>query len=149
MKGREDEAVVDTDVLVEMYLVNSDTDKTRYVRDIKLSAEVNGKRVEFKRQDDLWADDFNNTEFEYGIKGDGFIDVERINQLSTRFPLALSPGQPVEGWLRFMAKEINADKIAQGTITITVIDSLGNEYPITKADPNRNRRGEIGLRRRG
>lgn len=148
LKGREDEAVVDTDILVEMYLVNRDANKTRYVRDIKLSADVSGKRVEFERQDDLWADDFNEVEFEYGIKVNGFGDVERIDKLSEKFPLALSPGQPVEGWIRFMATAINADKIGQGTVTISVVDSVGNEYPITKAVLDRDRRAEVGLRRR-
>lgn len=148
MKGREDEAVVDTDILVEMYLVNRDATKTRYVREIRLSAEVNGKRVEFKRQPNLWADGFNDIEFEYGLKETQGEDVDPINQLSNTFPLPLAPEQPVEGWVRFMAKEINADKIVQGTVTVTVVDSLGNEYPITKAATDRERRGEVGLRRR-
>jgi hypothetical protein len=149
MKGRPDDAVVDTDILVEMYLVNRDSTKTRYVRDLRLSAEVSGKQVEFKRQNDLWADDFNDLEFEYGLKEAQGEDVEPIKQLSNTFPLPLAPEQPVEGWVRFMAKEINADKIAQGTVTLTVIDSLGNEYVISKAATDRERRGEIGLRRRG
>jgi hypothetical protein len=149
IQGRPDEAVVDTDILVEMYLVNQDADKTRYVREIWLSAEVNGHRVEFKRQDDLQAEDFNDKEFEYGLKDTQVPDVQPIHQLANKFPLALSPGQPVEGWVRFTAKEINADKIAQGTVTVTVVDSLGKEYPINKVTANRERRGEIGLRRVG
>jgi hypothetical protein len=148
MKGRQDEAVVDTDILVEMYLVNRDSTKTRYVRDLRLSAEVNGKRVDFKRQDNLWADDFNNREFEYGLRAAQGEDVQPIDQLSDTFPLPLAPEQPVEGWVRFMAKEINADKIIQGTITLTVVDSVGNEYVISRAAIERERRGEIGLRRR-
>jgi hypothetical protein len=148
LQGRPDDAVVDTDILVEMYLVNRDAVKKRYVRDIRLSAEVNSQRVEFKRQDNLWADDFNDVEFEYGLKEGQGDDVEPIKQLSDVFPLPLAPEQPVEGWLRFMAKEINADKITQGTVTLTITDSLGNEYPITKAATDRERRGEIGLRRR-
>jgi hypothetical protein len=147
-QGRPDEAVIDTDILVEMYLVNQDANKTRYVREIRLSAEVNGKRVDFKRQDNLWADDFNDTEYEYGLKEKNFADAGPIKQLSNTFPLPLAPEQPVEGWVRFMAKEINADKITQGTITVTVVDSLGNEYPINKVAIDRERHGEIGLRRR-
>lgn len=148
LQGRPDDAVVDTDILVEMYLVNRDATKTHYVRDVRLSAEVNGKRVEFRRQPNLWADDFNNTEYEYGLREKQGDDVQLINQLSNTFPLALASGQPVEGWLRFMAKEINADKIAQGTVTVTAVDSLGNEQPINKVATDRERRGEIGLRRR-
>jgi hypothetical protein len=147
VQGRPDEAVIDTDILVEMYLVNRDT-QTRYLRDIKLTADVNGKRVEFKRQDDLGADDFNGIDYEYGIKeGQGY-EVKAINQLSNKFPMSLASGQPVEGWIRFMAKEINADKITEGTIVITIIDSFGDEYPISRVAQNQQRSGEIGLRRR-
>jgi hypothetical protein len=148
LQGRADDAAVDTDILVEMYLVNRDSSKTRYVREIQLSAEVNGKRTEFKRQDNLWADDFNDTKFEYGLKEQQGAEVAPINQLSNKFPLRLEPEQPVEGRIRFMAKEINADKVADGTLLLTVIDSVGNEHPIIKAATDRQRRGEIGLRRR-
>jgi hypothetical protein len=144
--GRED-AVVDTDILVEMYLVNRDKTKTRYVRDLRLSAEVDGERVDFKRQADLMADDFNDTEFEYGLKDGIGETVKPINALTHNFPMALAPEQPVEGWVRFMANAINADKVAQGTIVLIAIDSLGNEYPITKAAASRQSSGEIGLRR--
>ena len=148
MKGRADEAVVDTDILVEMYLVNRASDRTRYVREFRLSAEVSGKRVEFKRQNDLFADDFNNIKFEYGLKSAEFEETQPIKQLAERFPLALAPEQPVEGWVRFMAKEINADKITEGTIVLTAIDSVGNEYPIQRVAADRERVGEIRLRRR-
>jgi hypothetical protein len=147
IQGKPDAAVIDTDILVEMYVVNRDPEKTRYVRDVRLSAEVNGLRKEFKRQDDLKADNFNDKEYEYGLKEQSFSEVEPIASLSRTFPLALAPEQPIEGWLRFMAREINADKIVQGTIVIAVVDSLGNEYFINRVAADRERRGEIGLRR--
>ncbi len=47
--------------------------------------------------------------------------------------------------VRFMASEINPEKIANGTIRLVVIDSVGNKYPIQKVPVGRERRGEIGL----
>ncbi len=89
IQGKPDAAVIDTDILVEMYVVNRDPEKTRYVRDVRLSAEVNGLRKEFKRQDDLKADNFNDKEYEYGLKEQSFSEVEPIaSNCSSTFPLA-------------------------------------------------------------
>lgn len=147
--NREFTEVIDTDILVEMYLVNTAKDKTKYVRELRLSVEISGKTVQFKQQNDLAALEFGDHEFEYGLRSDpnsNFGDVEPIKQLANQLPFALAPEQPVEGWVRFMATKINPDNIVQGTVRLTVIDSLGNEYFIHKV-PERLRRGELALRR--
>jgi hypothetical protein len=147
IQGRPDEAAVDTDVLVEMYLVNQNLQNPQYIKDLLLSAEVSGKRVDFIRQNDLLADPFADNEFEYGLKVKDNDEVEPVKLLFDKLPATLQPQQPTDGWVRFMAKEINADKIANGTIVLTVVNSLGKEFVITKAATERPRRGEIGLRR--
>lgn len=149
MRGEPEKATVDCDVLVEMYLVNRSKTVSRYVRDLTLVAEdINGGKITLKRQDDLRAEDFNDQAFEYGLGREGFFDTkDAIRQLFSSLPFCLSPGQAVEGWVRFMAKDINPDNIKEKSFQLAVVDSLGTEYPITKADVARERKREIGLRR--
>ena len=145
--GKSDKALLDTDILVEMYLVNKHADKARYIRELQLFAQVDGVQVEFKRQDDLSSHDEN---FDYGLSGEGAQfakETTPLKRLCERLPLALAPEQPIEGWVRFMASEINPEKIAKGTIRLVVIDSVGNKYPIQKVPVGRERCGEIGLLR--
>jgi hypothetical protein len=146
IQGRQDEASVDCDVLVEMYLVNTSRTETRYVRDLKLSAEVSGKRVFFQRQDDLRAKDFADKGFEYGVKDNKGDEAGPVKQLFSALPIALAPTQPVEGWVRFMAKDINPDEITEKSWQLSVVDSVGHEHAITKA-VLRERKGEVALRR--
>jgi diguanylate cyclase (GGDEF)-like protein len=148
--GRKDDPVVDTDILVEMYLVNKSADRTRYIREMRLSAEIDGERIPFVRQPDLLAEAVGDAKFEYGMRDrlETFQEPPRpLQQLGREFPLALAPEQPAEGWTRFMAKNINPDKVASGTIMLTVIDSVGTEYSIHKVPIERERRGEVSLRR--
>jgi hypothetical protein len=149
-QGRADEAVIDTDILVEMYLVNRDTEKTRYIRELQLYAEIDEKEVLFKRKDDFLAKDFNNQEWEYGLRSNPKTLAEEpatLKRLFSSLPITLTPEQPTEGWVRFMATAINPDKIRQGSIKLTVIDSVGKEYSIHKVPLERERLGEIALRR--
>jgi hypothetical protein len=148
IKGKPDEAAVDTDVLVDMYLVNQNLHNPQYIKELLLTAEVNGKRVDFHRQDDFRADPFADREFEYGLKREGTSgdDEEPLKPLFSSMPATLQPQQPADGWVRFMAKEINPDKIVSGTIALTVVNSLGKEFTITKASTDKRDDGEIGLR---
>ena len=145
VQGRPDAAQIDCDVLVELYLVNASKTETRYVRDLHLTADVGGTVVSFLRQDDLRAMDIDNKKFEYGIQEDLF-DTKPVKQLFSALPITLAPMQPIEGWVRFLAKGINPDKITEKSWHLSVLDSLGNEYPITKAG-QREIKGEIALRR--
>jgi hypothetical protein len=100
----------------------------------------------------LSAEDFNDSRYEYGlrIKENTFSETPQpLKRLFDKLPMALSPKQPTEGWVRFMAKDINPDKIEQGTIKLTVTDSVGQQYSIHKVPSERERRGEIALRRVG
>jgi cytoskeletal protein RodZ len=149
LQGRPDDATVDTDILVDMYLVNQNLRNPQYIKDVHLSAEVNGKRVEFQRQGDFVAEPFADHDFEYGLKVKDSEEVASLKPLFNTLPSTLQPQQPADGWIRFMAADINPEKIANGTIVLTVVNSVGKEYTISKASANKPRCGEISLRRIG
>jgi hypothetical protein len=146
MKGRPDDASVDCDILMEMYLVNRSKTETRYVRDIRLSVEVKGKRIELERQDDLLGMEFNGQQFEYGMKQTPEGQTDPMKPLYSTLPIALLPEQPIQGWVRFLASDINPENIDDKTWVIVAVDSVGTEHPITKAASGK-RKGEIALRR--
>jgi hypothetical protein len=147
MKAAGREATVDCDVLVEMYLVNRSSQQ-KYVREVHLSAEVDGVRTQFAMQPDMRAKDINEKKYEYGleISRDFYAEPDRLKPLLAETPLSLAPQQPTEGWVRFMAKDINPDKINKESWQVVAVDSLGAEYPITRIS-SRPLRGTVGLRR--
>jgi hypothetical protein len=146
-EGRADEPTVDTDILIELYMVNRHPKKVLYIRDFQFSAQIGGAMVQFKRQDDFRAMDFADKEWEYGLKlKDVFgVEPEPLKPLFSSVPVALSPEQPLEGWIRFTAAAINPDRLTAGTLKLVAIDSMGRNYPITKV-PEREKSGIIGLR---
>lgn len=147
MHGQEDEAAVDCDVLIEMYLVNKSV-KDKYVRELRLSAEISGVRTNFALQNDFRAADMIDKQFEYSLDcGHDFYAPDLpLSKLFTVLPLTLSPQQPAEGWVRFFIKEINPDKVDRNTWQVSVVDSVGNEFPITKIASGK-REGEVSIRR--
>lgn len=146
IQGRPQDAKIDCDVLLELYLVNKSKKISNYVRDLRLSAELNnGETVNFERQDDLHAIEFNNTQYEYGLEHKDNQDKEPINQLFSSLPFCLSPAQAVEGWVRFMA-ETNPESLDAKSFKLRVVDSLEVEHPIVKVT-TKERKGRIGLRR--
>jgi hypothetical protein len=148
LKGREREAVIDCDILLEAYLVNTSKTESRYVRTLRLSAMVNGKSISFDRQSDLRAMDIDDKKYEYGLEAkDLFDEAEPLKQLFSTLPFCLSPSQAVEGWVRFMAKDINPDNIQEKSWKLSVVDSLGVEHPITKTAVGTKKERDIGLRR--
>jgi len=147
VQGRPQDAKIDCDVLIDLYLVNTSKTESKYVRDLKLSAEVKGATVNFARQDDLRAVDFNNKKYEYGLRLEKWDTKEPIKQMFSALPFCLSPAQPVAGWVRFMAKDINPDDIKDKSFKLRVVDSLGEEHPISKVGTGKKSKGEIGLRR--
>ena len=146
LQGRPDDAGVDTDILVDMYIVNQNLRNPEHLKDLRLSAEVNGKRINFECQDDLMAEPFGDHEYEYGLKTKDSQEIEPLKRLFDKLPIALQPRQPADGWVRFMARDINPEKIANDTIVLKVINSIGKEYVISKA-ATKQRKGEIHLRR--
>jgi len=146
VSGRPGDAVVDCDVLVEMYLVNL-SKQQKYIREIRLSAEIAGVRTNFEMMRDLRANDINNRKYEYALEssGDFYAPDEPLKLLMPQIPLSLTPEQPTEGWIRFTAKEINPDNIDRKTWQVMVVDSTGTEHPITKVS-QRPLVGKVGLR---
>jgi hypothetical protein len=146
VSGRANEFSIDCDALVEMYLVNS-SDRAVYLRDIRLSVELNGKgRMFLERQEDFRAIDFADERYEYGLAPQRLANAERLRPLLNELPLELSPRQPIEGWVRFMARDINPEEIVDKTWQVSIIDSLGKEHAVSKVSTRTNS-GEIGLRR--
>jgi hypothetical protein len=144
-KGKE--ATVDCDILLEMFLVNR-TARDKYIREIKLSAEIDGKRTDFAMQRDLRAKEMSNIKWEFALETshDFYAPETAMKLLLPEVPVRMTPEQSVEGWVRFMAKDINPDKIDTNSWQCIVVDSLGNEYPITKTGSG-GQAGAVTLRR--
>jgi hypothetical protein len=61
-------------------------------------------------------------------------------------PVDLEARQPLEGWMHFVAENIDPYKLRENrTYKLSIIDSLGKEQPILKSSAVK-RRGEIGVR---
>jgi hypothetical protein len=145
VSGNPEDAKLDCDVVIEMYLVNQSTRVSRYPSDLQLSAEIRGTRVNFERQNELRAIDINHKKYEYGLAHERFGEKEQIKQLFSSLPFCLSPTQRVKGFERFMAKEINPDNIQDKSWKLNVVDSLGDQHPITKTDFGKGQKGKIAL----
>jgi hypothetical protein len=149
IKGRLHEFAIDADVLVEMYVVNTSTTK-KYIRDFIGTVEIDGKEVPLVRQRDFYAWDFNHRAYEYCLTlGDDKYDhsnLEALPNLSNHINEELEAGKPIEGWVRFLVKNIDPEKLTNNrSYKLFVVDSLGNEYPILKAVPTK-RPGEVTVR---
>ena len=148
--GRIREFALDADVLVEMYVVNTSTAK-KYIRDFTGTVEIDGKEIPLVRQNDFYAWEFNHHPYEYCLKrGDDRYDrsdPESLPNLSDHINSELEEGKPIEGWVRFLVKNIDPEKLTNNrSYKLFVVDSLGNEYPILRAVPTK-RAGEITARR--
>lgn len=148
--GREDEFKIDVDVLVEMYLVNT-TDVKQFITDIKGTVEVDGNSLPLSRQRDFSAWDFNDKPYEYCLNLSGAkFDRSTLETLVPLFgsspSIELEPKQPREGWMHFIVKDVDPEKLNNNrTYKFTIIDSLGKEHPITKAGTEK-RPGEVTVR---
>jgi hypothetical protein len=143
------EFAIDVDILVEMYMVNT-TNEKQFVRDIVATVEVDGKILPLTRQNDFYAWEFNGTRFEYCLKPKEGItfdqsEYESLSPLYKALPVDLEARKPLEGWIHFVAKEIDPEKLDNNhTFKFTIIDSLGNKHPITKGNPKEHP-GRIGV----
>ena len=148
VQGRPEDATIDCDILLDVYLVNPSKNETQYVKDLRLSVDVNGKQVDAERQNDLRGIDISGKKYEYGLQmGKESGPAEPITPLFSSLPFALSPLQAVKGWVRFTAKDINADKVTANSWKLRVVDSLDVEHAITKVGDGSGKKGEIALRR--
>lgn len=127
------EPSVDCDVLIEMYLVNR-TAREKYIRELRLSAEIGNKQTNLVMQKDLRAQEINRSKWEFALdKGPDFYAPETpMRLLLPEIPFHMLPEQSIEGWVRFRADDINPDNINPNSWRCIAVDSLGAEYPITK-----------------
>ena len=145
IQGHPEEAKIDCDVLMKMYVVNT-ADSRRFIKDIVASVNVGNQRIELERKDDLQAIEFNRTQYEYGVKRTEHADAEPIPYLYKELPTSVEPKQPLSGWVRFLAKNILPDAVDSNSWQIEIVDSVGTQWPITKLCDKRFS-GEIGLLR--
>jgi hypothetical protein len=143
--GHPENATIDCDVLVKLYIVNK-ANSTKFIRDFSASVHIGADEVILERKDDLHADDFDGKPFDYGIRLDKSSQVIEIPYLYKALPFALEPQEPVDGWLRFVAKDILPDSIDNNTWKFAIKDSVGKDHPITKVSTAKHH-GEIGVRR--
>lgn len=137
----------DTDILVEMYVVNTSSGP-QYVRDFQGSVEIDGQRVPLVREQDFFAFDVGDGPFEYCLDAsptpnevpiitDG--PSASLPALFHVLPTSLAPSQPAEGWTRFVLKGRDPEKLHENrTYKFVLKDSLGKEFEISRvANPQR------------
>jgi hypothetical protein len=136
---------IDIDILVEMYLVNTSSE-TQYIRDFSGSVEIDGLRVALVREKDFSAFEFNDEQWEYCLDPSPQETPilmagrsETMTPVFSNFPMTLQPGQPIEGWIRFLLKERDPRKLDENrTYKFILKDSLGVEYEVSRsANPQR------------
>jgi hypothetical protein len=149
--GREKEFAIDVDILVEMYVVNS-TDSKRFIRDVEGTVEVDGKILPLVRQDDFAAWEFSGRRYEYCLDRNQTNNKFDRSWLEPLLPLfgskliGLEARQPLEGWIHYIVKEVDPQKLNDNrTYKFTIIDSLGKEHTILKANMTK-RPGEVTVR---
>ena len=135
---------VDCDIIAAFYIVNRSS-ATQYVREIAASVEVDGKRVEMERQTDFRLN-MDGIDVEYGLELNGDEDPATLPLLLPHVPYELPPLKPLDGWIRFIVKAIDPEKVDSNTWRFAIVDSLGHEHPVTKTSP-KPKIGEIGLRK--
>jgi hypothetical protein len=144
--GRKDEPKVDCDVLAHMYVVNT-SNETIYIRDLVATVEVDGVRTTLETKADFLAGVFNDT-VEYGWEEDGKNNdwPTPLPKVFPSLPYEMVPRKPAIGWIRFLLKEINPEKIDAKTFTFTFVDSTGKKHDIDRTVESKLK-GVIGLRR--
>lgn len=130
---RAEEATTDCDLLVELYVVNKSAEKI-HIRDFAAWMEIAGAWQKLRLDENFDLDDLWSGSVEYGLepKETGTTDEPLpLAGLFEKRNAALEPGQPIEGWLKFTAKDINPN--AKYPLRVALIDSLGTEHHIDKS----------------
>jgi hypothetical protein len=140
-----DEVTTDCDVLVDLYVVNK-SDKSLYIKDFSAWLEIESQWCKLKLDDNFHVDDLWAGSVEYGLeqpqKGEFGQEPSELLSLLSRKNAEIRPQEPVEGWLKFTAADINPRR--KYSIRVAIIDSIGREHHIDKSElKDRN----IGLRR--
>lgn len=155
LQKREEEFKIDADVLLEFYAVNTSGEK-RFVKDFIGTVEIEGKKIQFERQADFDAWEFNDVDYEYCLdlkseEDHPWDDSQKqpLKPAFKSFPFELDPREPIEGWVHFIAKDVDFMKLSKNpTYKFTFVDSLGEEIPITRASATK-RPGHISVCRKG
>jgi hypothetical protein len=147
---KDEEFAIDVDILVEMYLVNT-TERKQYVRGFNFTWEVDGKALPLILQKDFYAYELDGTHYEYCLNiSPNQLDhskLETLPPLYPRLPLELEARRPLEGWVHFVIKDADPEKVYKNhSYKFSVVDSLDNEHPILKAIMD-DRAGTISVRR--
>jgi hypothetical protein len=140
VESMREEFAIDVDILVELYVVNLSAE-TQYIRDFCASVEIDGERIEMCRQRDFHAWDVNGTDYEYCLDPDPAgtaFDLEHraetLIPIFSSLPVELNPRKPLEGWVRFLLKEVDPKKLENNrTYAFRILDSLGEEHPIIRS----------------
>src|SRR5438552_18968037 len=98
-----------------MYIVNTSSE-TRYIRDFSGTVEIEGKVHQLLRQTNFYAFDFSDRKYDYALnpEGDGQFNRDNLELLSPLFPtlpLQLEARKPIEGWVHFIVKDIDPQKL--------------------------------------
>ncbi|MGD0443926.1 MAG: hypothetical protein ABSA39_08315 [Edaphobacter sp.] len=119
--------------------------ETQYVRDVCGSVEIDGVKVPLVREKDFNAFDVGDGIFEYCF--DTTVEQrliitdaqsETLRPLFPALPTSLEPRAAIEGWVRFELKAKDPLKLdGNGTFNFVLKDSLGKEYQISAANPQR------------
>lgn len=149
VSGRQDEPKIDCDILVKMYLVNLSA-SVQYIREISASVEVDGKRTTLERRNDfkLKVGDSRDSPFlEFGFGPESAVNtVDPLKPLLVdALPCELPPNKPLEGWVRYILRDVVPTKIDSNTFEFAIVDSKNNRHFITKVSPD-PKHGEIAIR---
>lgn len=148
------EFAVDVDVLLELYLVNTSSEK-QYIRDFQVTVEIDGKCIGLTWEPNFDAWELNDVDYEYCLdpapdEPTMLVDsrAQKLDPIFPSLPIELAPRQPLRGWAHFLLKDVDPQKLEENrTYAFAVMDSLGNEHPITRAaQPQAN--SKISTRRK-
>jgi hypothetical protein len=146
-EGRNPEEIrTDCDVLFELYAVNQG-EKSLYIKDFSAWLEIEKQWCKLLLENNFYADDVWDGSVQYGLErpqeGEFGEWPEELPSLLLKKNAAVSSHEPIEGWLRFTAVDVNPRH--QYPVRVAIIDSLGREHHIDKVEL-KNRK--IGLRGR-
>lgn len=145
--GRKVEDVTtDCDLLLDVYAVNKNANSL-YIKDFAAWLEIGGEWRKLTLDDNFELDDIWSGSVEYGLetlKHEGEYDYypTELPSLLSKKNSEVKPQEPIEGWLKFTAKDINPR--TEYSVRLAIIDSLGTEHHIDKFE---RKERAIGLRR--
>lgn len=144
--GKASDVTTDCDFLAELYIVNK-SNEAIYIKDFAAWIEDKGQWQRLRRDENFDLDDLWSGSVEYGLetnekRGDFPEEPKQLESLIARIGSRINPREPIHGWLKFTAKDVNP-KLAYPA-KLAVIDSIGREHHVDRTVLQKR---EIGLRR--